>query len=172
MSSRKRKPVTLSRGEKLRLGALSAFTLAVIVSVMWFHLALSKEQIRADIEMQAGSELHVPVATLSGGDAYTYAVKAPDDTMFRIFVSGNRLRGYNVAHAACRRCRGRGGKTYVKNQQLFCNHCRQPMPTVARSADLPTETDCTAVPIAYSISGDDIVVSRGDLESTAHLLRN
>ena len=172
MSSRKRKPVTLSRGEKLRLGAVAAFTLTVIVSVMWFHLSQAKEQIPADIEIQAAGDVRVPIATLSGGSARTYAIKACGDRIFRISVSGNKLRGYHVVHAACRRCRGRGGKTYVKNQQLFCNHCRQPMPTVARSADLPTETDCTAAPIPYSVSGDHIVISRADLESATQMFRS
>lgn len=144
----------------------------VVVSGMWFHLSQVKEQIPADIEIHADGEAHVPLATVSGGSAHTYAIKASGDRIVRIFVSANQSGGSHVAHAACRRCLGRGGRTYVKNQQLFCNHCRQPMPTVAESAELPNETDCTAVPIPYSVSGNHIVISRADLESTAQLFRN
>ena len=171
MRGRKRKPVTLTRRDKWTLGGVAAVVLIAVASGMWLHLHQQTDRSSADIQIQARGPVRLPVADLSPGEAHTYAVTGLDGRVFRLFASARQGGTYDVAHAACRRCQSRGGSTYVRRGQLFCNHCQQPMPSVQRETDLPQQPDCTPVPIQYTLAGNDIVITRADLERTAQLLQ-
>ena len=150
----------------------SRLVLLAVASGMWLHLHRQTDRFPADVQIRAREAVRLPVADLRPGDARTYAVTDLDGSTFRLFAAAKRAGSYDVAHAACRRCEGRGGSTYVRRGQLFCHHCRQPMPSVKREADLPQQPDCTPVPVQYSLAGDHIVLASAELERTAQLLRS
>lgn len=70
-----------------------------------------------------------------------------------------------VTFAACRRCDRASRRSRVARGQLICGECGEPMPILEEGKTLPTEKDCTPVPIAFRTNGDSLVVRAADIEA-------
>jgi len=70
-----------------------------------------------------------------------------------------------VTFAACRRCDRAARPSRLPNGELICGHCGEPMPLLEEGATLPTEKDCTPVPVPFRIKGDFVVVRAADIDA-------
>jgi len=153
-----------ARRERLWMMAVfaSSFLFVVLVTAEFIY-AKSVNALSPATEVSFSSgEVAIPLSQVSDGDLHRFAARE-NGTEVR-FLLYKRPDGKVVAiFDACEIC---GSVGFFKGQNgVVCKNCAAPI----NSQSVGTAGGCNPVPLASSVSGDDIVIREADLVSRAKL---
>gem|GEM_PF-44829 len=152
------------RGWRVALGSVAALLLLTI-SYQDLYASLPPSLSPAQpIEPDAAGEIRVPIDAVKDGILHRYAYIASDGHRVRFFL----INRYDPEHAyigvvfdACMIC---GDDGYIqKGDEIICIACNVRIfrPTIGKAGG------CNPIPLAHTVEGDTIVITRAALEKGA-----
>jgi uncharacterized membrane protein len=163
MKRKKDRPLTPA--ERRSFLFVGAILLAGIGLGVWIHLSQHEFVPPSEIAVRSREDLRVPMAELSPGKARLFRVGDQKAEPILVFVRRQEQGRMVVTFAACRRCYSASRRSRVERGQLICGECGEPMPILEEGKPLPTEKDCTPVPVQFRIDGDSLLVRAADIEA-------
>lgn len=110
----------------------------------------------------AGSDVRIPLAQVSSGEAKFFEYVAANGRRARFFVMRSSDGVYRAALDACDVCYA-GKKGYFQDgDDMVCKKCGQRFPSALVNV---VRGGCNPVPVERSVAGDMLVISAAELES-------
>lgn len=110
----------------------------------------------------AGSEIRIPLADVSSGEAKFFQYAAANGQRARFFVMKSSDGVYRAALDACDVCY-RGKRGYFQDgDDMVCKKCGQRFPSALINV---VRGGCNPVPIERTVAGDTLIIHARDLES-------
>lgn len=110
----------------------------------------------------SGSEIRIPLAEVSSGEAKFYEYVVANQKRVRFFVIKSSDGVYRAALDACDVCfRGKKGY-YQDGNDMVCRKCGQRFPSALVNV---VRGGCNPVPIERAVAGDMLTIRASELES-------
>ena len=119
---------------------------------VWFYVPA----VAAVRRLPPGEDGVIPVAKLPSETAVLFSAPLPSGVTVDFFVQRDPSNSISVAFSSCRRCYREGH--YSQAGQIFCKHCKQPMPRLAVRESITLENDCKHIPLPFEVSAGTVRV--------------
>jgi uncharacterized membrane protein len=160
---RKRKRVEALIRQGWRVwGLIAGFLLAVWGTAAWFAISQERKAAASDhlpeIVLQAGENFLYDLAQLQPGQTrfFTYPINSSERS--KLLVNRDSEGVVRAAFASCTTCYSFRKQHHLKEGNLICGQCQSAMRIGDRNERVTKERSCVAVPVAFAIENNKVIV--------------
>lgn len=158
---RRGKRIELTSREKLSLLSILVLVLVAGLAHTWLHQEQRTDHTEV-VSVPVGQDAAVPAVLLDRQSALYLDFEGLPEP-HRLLVIRQTQGRIQTVFSVCRRCWSNGKPSRYLAGRLVCGHCQEGMPMLDPGKELPSEKDCTPVPVAAQTVEGKVRVRRDDV---------